>query len=184
MYFGESLFDRHELTVRAGGHVAVGQHAGKLPWRRLKLQAQDLSESAFTGFDDGAGVMGDQPAQQGVGVLGVAQVPGGVELVQAREGKAGGVADVVQPRGGFQQVGVGAENGCQAAGPGGDALECAQRRGRGSCRSARASRSAQEANVVMRPRLGSCGGTFTGVACSLKTSCPAACQKPRGAHTR
>jgi len=48
---------------------------------------------------------------------------------------------------------------------------CAQRRGRGSCRSARASCSAHEASVVMRPRLDSCGGTFTGVACRLKTSC-------------
>ena len=46
MYLGEPLFDRHELAVRAGGHVAVGQHAGKLLRRRLKLQAQDLSESA------------------------------------------------------------------------------------------------------------------------------------------
>ena len=30
-----------------------------------------------------------QPAQHGVGVLDVAQVPGAIELVQAREGKAG-----------------------------------------------------------------------------------------------
>jgi hypothetical protein len=44
-------------------------------------------------------------------MLGVAKVPGAIELVQAREGKAGGVADVVQPRGGFQQIGVSAENG-------------------------------------------------------------------------
>lgn len=43
-------------------------------------------------------------------------------MVQAREGKAGGVADAVRPRGSFQQVGVSAEDGCQAAGPGGDAL--------------------------------------------------------------
>jgi len=41
---------------------------------------------------------------------------------------------------------------------------CAQRRGRGSCRSARASCSAQDADVFMRPKLDSCGGTFTGVA--------------------
>ena len=67
--------------------------------------------------------MGDQPAQQGVGVLGVAQVPGGIELVQAREGKAVGVADVVRPCVGFQQTGVSAENGCQAACPRGDALD-------------------------------------------------------------
>jgi hypothetical protein len=66
--------------------------------------------------------MGDQSAQHGVGMLGVAQVPGAIELVQAREGKAGGVANVVQPCGGFHQIGVSAENGCQAACPGGDAL--------------------------------------------------------------
>jgi hypothetical protein len=64
MYLGEPLFDRHELTVRAGGHVAVGQHAGQRMRRRLELVAQDVSKSAFAGFDDGARVMGDQPAQQ------------------------------------------------------------------------------------------------------------------------
>ena len=50
---------------------------------------------------------------------------------------------------------------------------CAQRRGRGSRRSARASGSAQSASVFMRPRLDRCGGTFTNVACRLKTSCSA-----------
>jgi hypothetical protein len=39
--------------------------------------------------------------------------------VQARDGEAGDVADVVQPGGGFQQIGVHAENGCQAVRPGG-----------------------------------------------------------------
>ena len=53
----------------------------------------------------------------------VAQVPGAIELVQPREGKAGRVTDVVQPCGGFQQVGVSAENRRQTAGPGGDALD-------------------------------------------------------------
>jgi len=78
----------------------------------LVVMSQQVStlESASFGFDDGAGVMGDQPAQHGV-----AQVPGAIELVQAREGKAGGVADVVQPCGGFQQMGVSAEDWCQAA---------------------------------------------------------------------
>jgi hypothetical protein len=66
--------------------------------------------------------MRDQAAQHGIGLLGVAQVPGAIELVQAREGKARGVADVVQPGGSFEQIGVSAEDGCQAAGPGGDAL--------------------------------------------------------------
>ncbi len=67
--------------------------------------------------------MCDQPAQHGVGVPGVAQVTGAVERVQARHGQAGCVADVVQPRGGFQEVGVSAENGYQAACPGGNALD-------------------------------------------------------------
>jgi hypothetical protein len=49
---------------------------------RPELQAQDISESAFAGFDDGVGAMGDQPAQRGVGVLSVAQVPGAVQGVQ------------------------------------------------------------------------------------------------------
>jgi hypothetical protein len=88
-----------------------------------RTRAQDTGESAFAGFDDGAGVVCDQPAQHGVGVLGVAQVPGSVELVQAGGGEAWGVADVVQPRGGFDQIGVRAEDRRQAACPGGDALD-------------------------------------------------------------
>lgn len=131
LYLGEPLFGRHGIAVRAGGHVAAGQHAGQRVRRRVELLAQDVGKSAFAGFDDGAGVMGDQPAQQGVGVLGVAQVPGAVELVQACEGKAGCVADVVQPRGGFQQVGVRAENGCQVACPGRDALGVRPAAGKG-----------------------------------------------------
>ena len=75
--------------------------------------------------------MGDEPAQHGVGVLGVAQVAGAVEWVEARDGEAGGVADVVQPCGGFQEIGVRAENGCQAAGPGGDALDVRPAAGEG-----------------------------------------------------
>ncbi len=67
--------------------------------------------------------MRDQPAQYGAGILGVAQVPGAIEWMEARDGKARCVADVVQPCGGFQQIGVRAENGYQAAGPGGDALD-------------------------------------------------------------
>ena len=131
LYLGEPLLDRHGLAVRAGGHVAARQHAGQCVRCRVELGAQDIGESAFAGFDDGAGVVGDQPAQHGVGVLGVAQVPGAVELMQAGGGEAGGVADVVQPGGGFQQIGVRAENGCQAACPGGDALDVRPAAGQG-----------------------------------------------------
>jgi len=62
LYLGEPLLDRHNLAVRASTHVAEGQHAGKRVRRRLELVAQDVGESAFSGFDDGAGVVGDQPA--------------------------------------------------------------------------------------------------------------------------
>ena len=34
-------------------------------------------------------------------MLGVTKEPGAIELVQARDGQAGRVTDVVQPRGGF-----------------------------------------------------------------------------------
>jgi hypothetical protein len=74
-------------------------------------------------FDDGVGMMGDQPEQHGVGVPRIAQVPGTVEGVQARHGQAGRVADVVQPRGGFQKIGISAQNECQAACPRGHALD-------------------------------------------------------------
>ena len=164
MYLGEPLFDRHELTVRAGGHVAVGQHAGKLLWPRLKLQAQDLSKSAFAGFDDGAGVMGDQPAQHGVCVLGVAQVTGAVECVQACHVKVGCVADVVQPRGSLQQIRVRAENSRQAMGPGGDTLDV--------CPAAGERFLQERLGVLLRPgcqcghaaQARRLGGTFTDVA--------------------
>ena len=64
VYLGEPLLDRHGLAVRAGGHVAASQHAGQDVRRRIELGAQDIGESAFAGFDDGAGVVGDQPATQ------------------------------------------------------------------------------------------------------------------------
>jgi hypothetical protein len=89
MYLGEPPFDRHGLAVRAGGHVAASQHAGEYVRCRVEFVAQDVGESAFAGFDDGAGVVCDQPAQQGISMLGVAKVPGPVELcrpVLARPG--------------------------------------------------------------------------------------------------
>jgi hypothetical protein len=139
VYLGEPLLDRHELAVRAAGHVAASQNAGRRIRCGVELGAQDVGESAFAGFDDGAGVVCDQPAQQGIGVLGVAQVPGAVELVQAGGGEAGGVADVVQPRGGFQQISVRAENRCQVACPRGDALDVRPAAGQGFAEDTRAS---------------------------------------------
>jgi hypothetical protein len=51
--------------------------------------------------------------------------------VQACYGQAGCVADVVQPRGGFQEIGVRAENRCQAACPRGDTLDVRPAAGNG-----------------------------------------------------
>ena len=84
VYLGEPLLDRHELAVRAGGHVAASQNAGQHVWCRVKFVAQDIGESAFAGFDDGAGMMGDQPTQYGIGVLRVAKIPGGSEFAGTR----------------------------------------------------------------------------------------------------
>src|SRR5947208_10772953 len=56
-YLGEPLLDPHELAVRAGGHVAASQHAGQYVRCRVELGTQDIGESAFAGFDDGAGVV-------------------------------------------------------------------------------------------------------------------------------
>jgi hypothetical protein len=131
MDLGESPLDRDEFAVRAGCHVAAGQHGGNDVRGRLELQPQDAGKSAFAGFDDGAGVMGDQPAQHGVGVLGVAQVTGAVQGMKACNHQAGRVADVVQPGCGLQEVGVRAQNGGQAACPRGDALDVRPAAGQG-----------------------------------------------------
>ena len=81
--------------------------------RRGELAGQDVGEAAFFGLDDGAGVVRDQAAQQGFGVLDVAEVAGAVQAVQAGGGEFGEVADVVQPRGGLEQTGVRADGGAR-----------------------------------------------------------------------
>jgi hypothetical protein len=96
-------------------------------------------------------------------VLGVAQVPGAVEGVEACGDQAGSVADVVQPGGGFQQISVAAEGWRKAACLCGDALDV--------CPAARQGvLEERPAGVSMLSRLGSQCGTFTGAAGRLKTS--------------
>ena len=111
------------LAVGAGGHVTEGQRVGQRLGRRGELAGQDAGQAAFFGFDDGAGVVRDQAAQHGFGVLDVAEVAGAVQAVQAGGGEFGEVADVVQPRGGLEQPGVRADGEREAAGPGGDTLD-------------------------------------------------------------
>jgi hypothetical protein len=62
VYLGKPLFDRDEFAVWAGGHVAARQYAGQRVPRRFELAAQDVGQSAFARFDEGAGVMGGQSA--------------------------------------------------------------------------------------------------------------------------
>ena len=110
----------------------------------FELAAQDIGQPAFVGLDDGAGMMRDQAAQHRVGVLDITQVTGAVQAVQPGTGQFGKVADVVQPRGGFQQHGVRTESGRETARPGGDSLDVGPAAGK---------RTGQErAGEALRPR--------------------------------
>ncbi|GAA0335803.1 hypothetical protein GCM10010151_26890 [Actinoallomurus spadix] len=67
-------------------------------------------------------MVGDEAAQRVVGVLDVPKVTGAVERVQAGVHKVRGVADIVQPSGGFKEIGVIAEDWREAPCLPGDAL--------------------------------------------------------------
>jgi hypothetical protein len=103
-------------------------------------------------------------------VLDVAQVAGAVQAVQAGVGEFGEVADVVQPGGGLDQVGVGAEGRLEGAGPGGDALDVGPAAGQGVGEEGAGKPSAQAAMVCMKSTLVRLAGTFTDPACRLRTS--------------
>jgi len=51
------------LAVGAGGHVAESQRIGQVLRGPGELAGQEVGQAAFFGFDDGAGVVGDQAAQ-------------------------------------------------------------------------------------------------------------------------
>jgi len=128
---GEPPVHLYVFPVRARGYIAERQRIRERLRRWCELAAQHRGEAAFLGLDVRACVVGDQAAQQFVGVLDVSQVAGAVELVQAGAGQFGQVADVVQPCCGFEQVGVRAEGPCDAAGPVGDALNVCPAAGEG-----------------------------------------------------
>jgi hypothetical protein len=119
------------FPVRARGHIAERQRIRERLWRWCELAMQHCGQATFLGFDVRTRVVCDQPAQQLVGVLDIPQVAGAVELVQAGAGQFGQVTDVMQPCGGFQQVGVRAQGSCDAAGSGGDALDVCPAAGEG-----------------------------------------------------
>ena len=114
---GKTPVHLYALTVRTRRHVAEREGTGQRLRRRLELTAQHFGQSALLGFDHGAGVMGDELAQDRLGVLDVAQVASAVELVHVGTGKLGEVPDVVQPGRGLQKAGVPAEGRRDAACP-------------------------------------------------------------------
>src|SRR5215472_17175431 len=103
-YLGEAIMDREGIAVRARGYVAVGKRVGQCARGSGELLEQRSAQTAFLGLDDGAGVMRDETAQHRVGVLDIAEVAGSVERVEAGVDQVGGVADIMEPRGGFEQV--------------------------------------------------------------------------------
>ena len=88
------------MPVGAGDHVAVDQRVRQVVRGGLELAGEIGRETAFGGFVDGAGVVGDQAAEHRVGVVDIAEVAGAVEGMEPGRVQAWGVADVVQPGGG------------------------------------------------------------------------------------
>ncbi len=93
--------------------------------------AQLASQAAVLGFDDSAGVMRNQAAEDRVGEVDVAQVPGAVQRMKAGLDQLGQVADVMQPRGGFEQVGILAEDRGKGSGSRGNPLNMCPAAGEG-----------------------------------------------------
>jgi hypothetical protein len=85
--------------------------------------------------------------------------------VQTRHGKAKHVADIVESRRGFQEIGISAENVCPAACPRGDAVDVRPAAGQGLLQECLG-----EMSERARPRLDSRGGTFMDLARRLKPS--------------
>lgn len=119
---GEPASDGDGFAVGCGGHVAVGQCVAECLVGGWELAGERIGEAAFSGFDDCAGVPGDEAADDVVGVGDVAEVAGSVKRVKAGGGDLGAVADVVQPGRGFEEVGVVAEDGGKGASLPGDTL--------------------------------------------------------------
>ena len=103
---GESLAGFHGSAVGSCGHVAVDECVVEVGWRQWELAGKLVGEAALGGFGEGCGVVRDQAAEQVIGMLGIAEVPGAVERVEAGHCDGRCVADVVEPCGGGDQVSV------------------------------------------------------------------------------
>ena len=115
-YLRQTVVDSERVAVRARGHVAVGKCFGQAAWRDRELSEQDTTQAAFLCLDHSAGVVGDEAAKHVVGVLDVTEVSGSVERMEAGVDQLGGVADVMEPGSGFEQVGILAEDRPKSAG--------------------------------------------------------------------
>ena len=131
MYLGELPCDRRGLAVRAGGHVTqvrtLASACGAGSNSELRTSASPRSPASMMAQEWCA----TSRHSMASACCASGEVPGAIELMQARGGQAGRVADVVQPGGGFQEIGVGAEDWCQAACPVGDALDVGPAAGQG-----------------------------------------------------
>lgn len=109
---GHPLSRGRGLPVRCRGYVAVDKSVPQQRVRRLELPRQDVGQASFRRLEHGVGVMRHQTTHDGVGVLHISQIPGTVQGVEPGVGQLGRVADVMQPGGSLQHVGVFAEDGC------------------------------------------------------------------------
>jgi hypothetical protein len=121
-YLSQTVVDSKQAAIRAGGHIAIGECLGQRARGTGELPEQDTAQTALLCFGDRAGVMCDQSTQHLVGVLHVAQVTGSVERMESGVDQVGGVADVVEPGSGFEQIGILAQDRYKSAGLRGNAL--------------------------------------------------------------
>lgn len=113
----ESVPNGHSTAVRGRSHIAVGQRVPKSLVSGWKLAGQVFSEVALLSLKDGTGVVANEAAQQLIGMLDVAEVASAVEGVEAGDVQLGAVADVVEPRRSFEEIGVLTEDRGKAACP-------------------------------------------------------------------
>lgn len=118
----EPVVSAYPFTRRPGRHIAVNQCGGEMLGRLGKLTSQLLRQPPLLRFDDGTRVVSDKAAKHRVRVFDVPQVPSAVEWMELGVRERRRVPDVMQPRGGGQQVAIGAEDRSQRLGLSADPL--------------------------------------------------------------
>jgi hypothetical protein len=118
----KSVCNGHGFAIWGCGHVAVGQRVPEWLVYSRELVGELIGEASLARLDDGAGVTGHEAREGVVGVGHIAEVTSTVERMEARHGNLWAVADVVQPGGSFEEIGVVTKDGCQRVGLSGNAL--------------------------------------------------------------